>query len=69
MGRLEMSKYSAEYWKDRADEIRAIRDDMSSGEPRKIMAPIARDYDRSHAAGASDRHFDFQSIFGCHTIP
>jgi hypothetical protein len=45
-GRLEMSKYTAEYWKDRADEARAIRDNMTGGVPRRIMAEIAADYDR-----------------------
>jgi len=34
------------YWKDRADEIRAIRDTMTSEEPRRIMAEIAVDFDR-----------------------
>ena len=34
------------YWKDRADEIRAIRDAMTSEEPRRIMAEIAADFDR-----------------------
>ena len=41
-----MSKYTAEYWKDRADEARAIRDNMTSEVPRQIMAEIAADYDR-----------------------
>jgi len=40
-----MSKYTAEYWKDRADEARAIRDTMTSEEPR-LMEDIAADYDR-----------------------
>jgi hypothetical protein len=44
-GRLELSKYTAEYWKDRADEVRAIRDNMTSEEPRRIMAQIATDYE------------------------
>jgi hypothetical protein len=44
-GRLEMSKYTAEYWKGRADEARAIRDTMTSEEPR-LMEDIAADYDR-----------------------
>jgi hypothetical protein len=34
------------YWKDRADEIRAIRDTITSEEPRRIMAEIAVDFDR-----------------------
>jgi hypothetical protein len=38
-------KYSAEYWQDRADEARAIRDSMTSEEPRRIMAQIAADYE------------------------
>jgi hypothetical protein len=41
-----MSKYSAEYWKDRADETRPIRDKMRSEEPRRLMAGIAADFDR-----------------------
>src|SRR5262249_43556757 len=45
-GRLEMSKCTAEYWKDRADEARAIRDNMTSEGKRWIMAKIAADYDR-----------------------
>ena len=55
-----MSKYTAEYWKDRADEIRAIRDTMTSEEPRRIMAEIAVDFDRLRdcrpfESAASDR--------------
>jgi hypothetical protein len=45
-GRLEMSKYTAAYWKDRANEIRAIRDNMTGEVPRQIMAEIAGDFDR-----------------------
>ena len=41
-----MSKYTGEYWKERADEARAIRDKMTGGVPRRIMAEIAADYDR-----------------------
>ena len=41
-----MSKYTAEYWKDRADEARAIRDNMTGEVPRQIMADIAADTDR-----------------------
>jgi hypothetical protein len=40
-----MSRYTAEYWKDRADEARAIGDTMASEEPRRIMAQIAADYE------------------------
>ena len=43
-----MSRYTAEYWKDRADEARAIGDTMASEEPRRIMAEIAVDFDRLH---------------------
>jgi hypothetical protein len=41
-----MSKYTAGYWRDRADEVRAIRDTMTSKESRRILAGIAADYDR-----------------------
>ena len=41
-----MSRYTAEYWKDRADEARAIRDNMTGEVPRQIMADIAADTDR-----------------------
>jgi hypothetical protein len=40
-----MSKYTAEYWRDRADEVRAIRDTLTSKESRRILAGIAADYD------------------------
>jgi hypothetical protein len=43
-----MSKYTAEYWRDRADEVRAIRDTMTSKELRRILAQIAADYDLLH---------------------
>jgi hypothetical protein len=41
----KMSK-GAEYWKDRADEVRAIADCMKVEESRRKMAEIAGDYDR-----------------------
>jgi hypothetical protein len=41
-----MSRYSAEYWRSRADEARAIRDTTIGEEPRRILAEIAADYDR-----------------------
>jgi PAS domain S-box-containing protein len=37
---------STEYWRDRADEVRAIADCMKGEETRRIMAEIAGDYDR-----------------------
>jgi hypothetical protein len=40
-----MRRYSAEYWRYRAEEIRAIRDTMSSNEVRRIMTSLIRDYD------------------------
>jgi hypothetical protein len=43
-----MRRYSAEYWRDRAAEIRAIRNTMSGNEARRIMTAIAHDYDRLH---------------------
>jgi hypothetical protein len=36
----------AEYWKDRADAVRAIADCMKDEETRRMMAEIAGDYDR-----------------------
>jgi hypothetical protein len=32
MGRLEVLRYSAENWRDRAEEVRAIRDSVSNNE-------------------------------------
>ena len=73
---LEMSRYSAKSWKDRADEIRDIRDNITGEEPRRILAEIAAEFDRLHdwtlkqsgpfEAAASDRRSGVQSIFGCH---
>jgi hypothetical protein len=40
-----MSGYTAEYWRNRADEVRAIRDTMTGEEARRILAEIAADYD------------------------
>src|SRR5262249_10173784 len=40
-----MSK-SPEYWKNRADEVRAIADVMKDEETRRRLAEIAADYDR-----------------------
>jgi hypothetical protein len=40
-----MSTYSAKYWKDRADEIRDIRDNITGEEP---SAEIAAEFDRLH---------------------
>jgi hypothetical protein len=43
-----MSRYRccAEFWKNRADETRAIRDMTIGEEPRRILAEMAADYDR-----------------------
>jgi hypothetical protein len=38
-------RYTPEYWRNRADEVRAIRDTMTSQESRCILAGIAADYD------------------------
>jgi hypothetical protein len=43
-----MSTYSTKYWKDRADEIRDIRDNITGEEPRRILAEIAAQFDRLH---------------------
>jgi hypothetical protein len=43
---MRMSRYTPEYWRNRADEVRAIRDNMTSEESRRILAEIAADYDR-----------------------
>jgi hypothetical protein len=37
---------SAENWRERADEVRAIRDTTTSEKPRRILAQIADDHDR-----------------------
>jgi hypothetical protein len=42
------TRYSAAYWKDRADEARVIRENMSGEGPRHMLAQIAADYDRLH---------------------
>ena len=53
-------RYSAAYWKNRADETRAIRDTTIGEEPRRILAEIAADYDRLHdrALTGSDQAID-----------
>jgi hypothetical protein len=69
-----MSTYSAKYWKDRADEIRDIRDNITGEEPRRILAEIAAEFDRLHdwtlkQSGPSKQQqgrSGVQSIFGCH---
>jgi hypothetical protein len=67
-----MFRHSAEYWRDRADEIRAIRDCTTGEGPRRILAQIAADYLRLHDwalewegsySEASDRRSDVESIF------
>jgi hypothetical protein len=37
---------TAEHWKDRADEIRAIAECMKDEETKRMMAEIAHKYDR-----------------------
>src|SRR6516165_9409104 len=37
---------AAEYWKDRADEVRAIADGMEFEKTKRMMLEIAADYDR-----------------------
>jgi hypothetical protein len=37
---------SPQYWKDRADEVRAIANLLQGEETRRMMAEIATDYDR-----------------------
>jgi len=37
---------SAEYWRDKADEVRAIAKCMKDEETRRMMAKLANDYDR-----------------------
>jgi hypothetical protein len=46
--KMKMNGYTANYWRTRADKIRAIRETMESEEDRSIMADIAADYDRLH---------------------
>jgi hypothetical protein len=35
-----------EFWRFRAEEVRTIADDMSDGEPKRIMLRIAQDYEK-----------------------
>ena len=35
-----------EFWRFRAEEVRALADDMKYAETKKIMARIAEDYER-----------------------
>jgi len=37
---------SAEYWRDKADEVRAIANGMKDEETKRMMAKLASDYDR-----------------------
>jgi hypothetical protein len=36
----------SKYWRDRADEVRAIAEGMTGEEPKRMMLRIACDYDR-----------------------
>ncbi len=38
--------FDPKHWKDRADEMRALAEDMKDQTARVIMLQIARDYDR-----------------------
>jgi hypothetical protein len=65
-----MSKYTAGYWRDRADEVRAIRDDMTGEVPRQIMAEIAADFDRLYhwalnGAGPMQRQHAIDVLLSC----
>ena len=42
---MKMSRYNAEYWRDRAEETRTMSESMRSEEARRILAEIAADYD------------------------
>jgi len=37
---------SLEYWRDKADEVRAIANCMKDEETKRMMAKLASDYDR-----------------------
>jgi hypothetical protein len=37
---------SAKYWKDKADEVRAIANCMKDEETKRMLAKVASDYDR-----------------------
>jgi hypothetical protein len=47
---------SAEYWRDKADEVRAIANCMKDEETKRMMAKLASDYDRlsKHAERQKD---------------
>jgi hypothetical protein len=47
---------SAEYWRDKADEVRAIANCMKDEETKRKMAKLASDYDRlaKHAEKQKD---------------
>jgi hypothetical protein len=38
--------HTSEYWHERATEARAVAENMSSAETRRMMLAIAADYDR-----------------------
>jgi len=47
---------SAEYWRDKADEVRAIANCLKDEETKRMMAKLASDYDRlsKHAERQKD---------------
>jgi hypothetical protein len=48
---------SVEYWRDKADEVRAIANCMKDEETRRMMAKLANDYDRlAHHAERQKDH-------------
>ena len=50
-----MLKYTAKYWRSRAEEVRRLPTTIASEEAREILAEIARDYERLANMGAERR--------------
>ena len=42
----ENKLYNPEFWRYRAEEVRALAEEMKNAETKKIMAGIAEDYER-----------------------
>jgi hypothetical protein len=40
------TRFDAKHWKDRADEMRALADDVEDHTAKAIMLQVAIDYDR-----------------------